>query len=544
VRNPLRPVRRIRAGRDDGYVLILTTLMLVPLLVLTAFAVDLGAWYAQSSKMQRAVDNAALAAVVWMPDHTKATSAAAQVLTENGYSGSYAVTFPTERQVKVTIGRGTSQYFSKLVMSAPTLNRAATAEFNKAIPLGSPANTFGTDPGNVANPTTCNTATAGAVCSGLWGAINGPYTAHQQGDPYTTKCAGNTNYNPATCDKAVSSTYPTGAENTSYQPDGYMYAIDIPAALVGQQVTVQVYDAIAYDNTASMNNFEGDSVACYSGGGGNCTAPTFNTQFELFKSDGSDLSVSTDASLSMNNNCTAGPGKKVVSSNDPTPATYKNAWYTLCTFTPTVAGIHPLVVKSSNIPGYTDSGGGTNQFSTRATTAVATKPSVYAINDMSVYTPGANSTSNSSLFYLANISSEYAGKSLVVDLFDPGDGSCGGGCTGFTMQFRPPPGGAPAAVPASSAGSTACNYNATGSSTIGPATPNTSANCTITTLNGGSSSGIYNDKWLRVTISIPSNYTCSTDCWWTVKYNFSSGSSTDRTVWTVTLLGDPVHLVQ
>ena len=86
MRNPFRPVRRVRRG-DDGYVLVLTTLMLVPMLILTAFAVDLGAWYAQASKMQRAVDNAALAAVVWMPDHTKATSAAAQVLTENGYSG-------------------------------------------------------------------------------------------------------------------------------------------------------------------------------------------------------------------------------------------------------------------------------------------------------------------------------------------------------------------------------------------------------------------------------------------------------------------------
>ena len=543
MRNPFRPVRRVRRG-DDGYVLVLTTLMLVPMLILTAFAVDLGAWYAQASKMQRAVDNAALAAVVWMPDHTKATSAAAQVLTENGYSGSYTVTFPTERQVKVAINRGTQQYFSKLVMSAPSLNRAATAEFNKAIPLGSPSNTFGTDPGNVTNPTTCSSGTSGAVCSGLWGAINGPYTAHAQGDPYTTKCAGDTNYYPTFCDKTVSSTYPTGAENTSYQPDGYMYAIDVPAADVGQTINVQIYDAINYDDTTSMNNFEGDSVDCYSNGGRNCTAATFNTQFELFKSDGSDLSVSTDASLSMSGKCTTGPGKKLVASNDPSPSTYKNQWYTLCSFVPTVAGIHPLVVKSSNIPGVTDSGGGTNQFSIRATTSASTKPSVYAINDMSVYTPGANSTSNTSLFYLANISSEYAGKSLVVDLYDPGDGSCGNGCSGFTMQFRTPPGGAPAAIPGNSAGSIACKYNSKGSTTIGPATPNTSNNCTIKTLNAGSSSGIYNGLWLRVAISIPANYTCTTDCWWTVKYNFSSGTSTDRTVWTVTLLGDPVHLVQ
>ena len=62
-------------------------------------------------------------------------------------------------------------------------------------------------------------------------------------------------------------------------------------------------------------------------------------------------------------------------------------------------------------------------------------------------------------------------------------------------------------------------------------------------MNAGSSSGIYNNGWLRVQIDIPTGYTCSADCWWTVKYDFGTGSSpTDRTVWVVNVLGDPVHL--
>ncbi|MGZ4694538.1 MAG: hypothetical protein ACXWA3_13020, partial [Acidimicrobiales bacterium] len=66
---------------------------------------------------------------------------------------------------------------------------------------------------------------------------------------------------------------------------------------------------------------------------------------------------------------------------------------------------------------------------------------------------------------------------------------------------------------------------------------------TIKTLNANSNSGIYNNGWLRVQIDIPTTYTCSADCWWTVQYSFGSGSQpTDRTVWVVNVLGDPVHL--
>ena len=92
-----------------------------------------------------------------------------------------------------------------------------------------------------------------------------------------------------------------------------------------------------------------------------------------------------------------------------------------------------------------------------------------------------------------------------------------------------------------------CNYNLTPSLTIGPATPDSSANCTIKTLNANSNNGIYNGHWLRVSITIPpaASYTCTTDCWWSIQYNFGAGGSpNDRTVWVVNVLGDPVHLIQ
>ena len=43
----------------------------------------------------------------------------------------------------------------------------------------------------------------------------------------------------------------------------------------------------------------------------------------------------------------------------------------------------------------------------------------------------------------------------------------------------------------------------------------------------------YNNNWLSIEIDIADDYTCETDCWWTVKYDFGStnGLPTDRTVW-------------
>ena len=44
---------------ERGYVVALTALLLVPMLVFTAFATDVGAWYVRAQEIQRAADAAA-----------------------------------------------------------------------------------------------------------------------------------------------------------------------------------------------------------------------------------------------------------------------------------------------------------------------------------------------------------------------------------------------------------------------------------------------------------------------------------------------------
>ena len=117
---------------DDGYVLALTGLLIIPLLIFTVFAVDLGAWYAQGAKMQRAADAAALAGVVWLPDTSAAQTVAAARWSKNGYRlrlPTYSFD-TTHNAMTVTISKSATQYFSKVVLKSETLKRTATAQFN------------------------------------------------------------------------------------------------------------------------------------------------------------------------------------------------------------------------------------------------------------------------------------------------------------------------------------------------------------------------------------------------------------------------------
>jgi hypothetical protein len=528
-------VRRRRIRGEKGYILAMTGLLLVPLVVFTAFGVDLGAWYAQSAKQQRAVDAASLAGVVQLPTQSNATAAALDALTANGYNcngaGLVLGTAPTASQpcmyqfpaaagqeMSIYLYSAATQYFSSIALKGESLSRSATAVYNLHIPLGSPNNAFGNDP------------TRSGAQPNLWAAIQGPFSRHQDGDPYETMCTTDTE-TQSTCATNWTSTNPTGGppnpaatpQNTAYDKNGYIWAIEVKQANV--PVTVAIYDP----------NIDQTGAPLYES---NTTSP-FNTSYELFNTTGSNANVSEDPSLSMNGKCTTGPGYRVFTNpNNSSTDPFKQAWYSLCTFTPSQVGIYPLQVKTSNIPNVLDSGTGWNAYSVRATVASGTQPQVYALNDMSIWTAQPGTTAS---FYLANIGQQYAGHTLVVDLYDPGDGN---GPDAFTMRFVPPPSGL-GIVPTGS-GSIGCNYNLTPSPTFAPATPDSSSNCQITTKVAGSSSGVYNGNWLRVKITLPSTYTCSTDCWWWINYTLGTGSSTptDRTTWVVNVLGDPVHLIQ
>lgn len=127
----IRPLRRRREG---GYVLAMTALLLVPLLVVSALAVDVGGWYSEASRMQKAADAAALAGVVWLPDLTAATNAARETAKRNGYPVSsnvdVAVTQVNSTTLKVLItNRAAPVYLARFIKKTTTVNRDATAQW-------------------------------------------------------------------------------------------------------------------------------------------------------------------------------------------------------------------------------------------------------------------------------------------------------------------------------------------------------------------------------------------------------------------------------
>ena len=153
-----RRLRRLvpgAGGADGGYVLIMTGLLLIPLLAFTAFAVDVGSWYAQGVKMQRAADAAALAGVVWAagsagscPSQTY-NCVAIDTAARDGYTITNAdVTKISDSKISVTINATASMYFGSLFLKNQTLARTATAAYTTPVPMGSPSNQMGNDPDN------------------------------------------------------------------------------------------------------------------------------------------------------------------------------------------------------------------------------------------------------------------------------------------------------------------------------------------------------------------------------------------------------------
>lgn len=150
-RGRLRPAPR--APGERGYVLVLTAMLLVPLMLISALAVDVGSWYSRGLALQRAADAAALAGVVYLPNGLdEATEVALDAIRKNGID-------PDASTISVTVARDPSfpkrlnvvltdsnvpTFFGAVVRDSITMTREATGEYILPVPLGSPNNFLGT----------------------------------------------------------------------------------------------------------------------------------------------------------------------------------------------------------------------------------------------------------------------------------------------------------------------------------------------------------------------------------------------------------------
>ncbi|HEY7563931.1 MAG TPA: Tad domain-containing protein, partial [Acidimicrobiia bacterium] len=383
---------------ERGVSLPLVALMLVTLLGLAAFAVDLGWFYLNASRIQRAADAGALAGVIWMPDDFTTASAAAHEITrtngyEDGVDSAVVVVDPVvskPTQLRVTITDNVPTFFLRVFgMVTQNIVRSAQAEFVPPLPMGSPDNQFGNS---------CDPLQPGCIGqANFWANIHGRYTDNEMGDAYSSACTDGSgspcgSYNPLWDDGGTS--------------PGYLYGVESSGAF-----SIQFTDVEFHNSSGGVNN--GDYVRTGDNGcpglGGDMQAncgPTI--QISLYEPDPDPLDLTNNVLLCQTN---VSPQPQVAAG-----APYNWIQHAGCfTVNSPSSGIYIVQVRVMNIGPNPD---GLNRYSVRSTAG-----RLYAIDNMSIYN---NATGSTTAFHLAEVDDVYAGKTFVVELYDAGESAAPG----------------------------------------------------------------------------------------------------------------------
>jgi Flp pilus assembly protein TadG len=372
----------------------------------------------------------------------------------------------------------------------------------------------------------------------FWGALQSQGAPNIQGDAYMTYY-----------DTRTSQT------NPDYSPTGYYhYSIEFAPGTSGREIWV--FDPGFCDVSSSNGTGE-----YYTFGSPNGSGNTFNrvsTYYDLYDTKETPWDLADDGTpvasfgndyvgLRLRDTVLQTSGSSNFNGTSPcNDLTWHNGWVRL---NGDLTGGNKFRLHTHS----TNPGSPSDQQSTTALNAFAiwatssgTAPKVHGLGAMEAYVrlPGGRA----SQFYLAQIDAEHAGKTMVINLWDPGDT----GALRATLKILKPTSSTYQAVPftftarRNSGASTNCTNET-------QATDDDSDNTTVVTNNGGTSR--YNGCWVTIEIVIPDDYTAphpSSDTvttqggWWKILYDMggsSSDYSTDLTTWQVELRGNPVHLV-
>ena len=380
------------------------------------------------------------------------------------------------------------------------------------------------------------------VPQNFWGAMNSQGSPSIQGDAYMTRFeTRKSSYN------AVSGTDP----DAQYLPDRYYnYAVEIPAGGTNDGA-IWVYDPGFCDATSSAGTGEYYTTSSSNtGGNGSSTRNGVSAFFDVYWTRETALNLNDDQWVAGTGNAyqrlnyqdqevynLKGQSTSVA---DCSGQSWHFGWVQIASGLQ--GGRTYRIHTTSTDPNSAndqDDATGLNAFAFYASSSNGT-PRIYGIGAMEAYVrlPGGGASE----FYLAQIDAVHAGKTMIINLWDPGDtGSLsanlqilkptGSGFTPATFTYRGTQG-------TSNSGASSCGSQS-------------GSNVTSVTTNTGGSS-LYNGCWLTIEIPLPTTYDAPVDPvsgeagWWKIRYNMggsTSNFSTDMTTWQVSIRGNPVHLV-
>ncbi|MFN0026977.1 MAG: pilus assembly protein TadG-related protein [Acidimicrobiales bacterium] len=492
------------------------TLLLTVFVGVAALALDVCTWYLRSQQLQRAADAASLSAVVHMPDSARAGSAALVSLAKNNIDTARVSVArgpgATNRQYRVElVDRNVPTFFGAIFKPNVTIAKASTAEYTTPIRMGSPQNYLGW--GGAALPLQAGVP-ATAATPNFWLALNGYCTAKEHGDLLSARYDGNgTPASSPTCGPVTApvgsyaedqSTVALPGQVPSYQPEGYLHSIVAPPGLT----TISMYDpGYCPDRPGSI-----DVKLSASGS-------VVPLQYVLRAPDvaGTPNDFRDDPA---------------VGSGTFSDCTGALSWVDIALIN--TPGRYSLELKTPMQPHSL----GANMFSLRATNGSvalcddringSSCPQVSSQSALSIMA----SVTGTARFSFADIAAGYAGKQMVLGMWDPGEGmraisvlNPSGGAMPFRVRVTPSlSGGAPTFT---STAQTSLDVSGCGGAYTQPG-PNRRGDC------------IFNDRLVELLVDIPSGYSGG---WWSVAYEGGT-APTDRTTWTVRIVGDPVHLTR
>jgi Flp pilus assembly protein TadG len=576
--------RRHRAA--DGQVLVIFALSIFVFMGICAVVIDISWYWANTLRVQRTADAAALAGVVDLPGNVSgAETIAVAAAGQNGYTvsnacqadgmtpasvpGMCATPDPAnDRQLDVTVSEPVNTFFMRLVgITSITATRNAKAKFELPVPMGSPLNYYGvgcfvsesgTQPVCNTSPSTANGASGipDASVANPSPATGGsaPSQLSNQGffGGTITKGGDSSNgdaYGPANDNVNGRTTNPT------YTPAGVYYEVLIPTG--DSNGTVYIFDpgfcAVQYPNYGTSDHWiagNTNPVSTYYNLWNTNDNPYVTSQFTLVTASGTTFENQTASDTSL-----GGPSSSNGTASMTSCDAYHDKWWTMASGL--APGMYYLQVTTTKVLTTQDGGqdadpSGTainantnaeNMFSLEVT-ATGTTPQVFGAGTMVAYNNLTNPNGGDQLFYLAQIPQTDAGKTLEIDLFDIGDVS-----STATLYVKDPDNNTYA--------NATFSYTADSQCVDTPSIQAGSHNCSATnvasiTTTNSSGTHPFNDSWITILVPLPSTYgsgglTPSGETqagWWKIDYMLSNGSTgNDTTTWRVSVRGNPVHLV-